>query len=209
MRFGKHLSSSLTRLGEAGRLEKGVALHARRLGTAGCPRPEPGVGGWLLCAGEKRGETIVGPNPTDRGRKGTKHNLAVDARGVPIAIALSPANVHDSRMMIPVLDAIPPIEGPRGRPRNKPVKVHADKGYDYQRCRRALRERRIIDRIARRGIESKTRLGKHRWVVERAFAWLKAFRRLQIRYERIERVHKAFLVIGCIMICWRALDHGF
>jgi IS5 family transposase len=112
-------------------------------------------------------------------------------------------------MLIPVLDAIPSIQGPRGRPRSKPVKVHADKGYDYERCRRALRERRIIDRIARRGIESKIRLGRHRWVVERAFAWLKAFRRLQIRYERIESIHKAFLVIGCIMICWRALDHGF
>lgn len=208
MRVRKHVPSSLARLGEAGRLEKGLAPSSRHPGQARRPRPQSGIGGWLLCAGEKRGEAL-GPNPTDRGRKGTKHNLAVDARGVPIAVALSPANVHDSRMMIPVLDAIPPIQGPRGRPRQKPVKVHADKGYDYQRCRQALRERRIIDRIARRGTESKTRLGRHRWVVERAFAWLKAFRRLQIRYERIESIHKAFLVIGCIIICWRALDHGF
>jgi IS5 family transposase len=112
-------------------------------------------------------------------------------------------------MMIPVLDAITPIQGPRGRPRSKPGKLHADKGYDYPRCRQALRDRRIVDRIARRGIESKKHLGRHRWVVERTFAWLKAFRRLQIRYERIEAIHRTFLVIGCIMICWRALDVGF
>jgi IS5 family transposase len=112
-------------------------------------------------------------------------------------------------MMIPVIDAITPIQGPRGRPRRKPGRVHADKGYDYPRCREALRERGIIPRIARRGVESKERLGRHRWVVERTFAWLKGFRRLQIRYERIATIHHAFLILGCIMICWRALDHGF
>ena len=103
-------------------------------------------------------------------------------------------------MMVPVLDAITPIQGPRGRPRRKPGKLHADKGYDYPRCRKALRERRIIDRIARRNVESKKHLGRHRWVVERTFAWLKGFRRLQIRYERLESVHRSFLVIGCIVI---------
>jgi transposase len=171
-------------------------------------RHAAGIGGWIQRAGQKRGEAL-GANPTDRGRNGTKHHIAVDARGVPVAVALSPANVHDSRMMIPVLDAITPIQGPRGRPRRKPGKLHADKGYDYPRCRQALRDRRIVDRIARRGIESKKHLGRHRWVVERTFAWLKAFRRLQIRYERIEVIHRTFLVIGCIMICWRALDVGF
>jgi transposase len=38
-----------------------------------------------------------------------------------------------------------------------------DKGYDYPSCRRALRRRGICPRIARRGLESTTRLGRHRW----------------------------------------------
>lgn len=112
-------------------------------------------------------------------------------------------------MMIPILDAIPPIKGPRGRPRRKPGKVHADKGYDYPRCRSALKERRIVDRIARRGVDSSKHLGRYRWVVERAFAWLKAFKRLQIRYERLASVHRSFLIIGCILICWRTIESGF
>ncbi|MDI4667493.1 transposase, partial [Xanthobacter autotrophicus] len=39
-------------------------------------------------------------------------------------------------------------------------------------------------RIARRGVDSSEHLGKHRWVVERTFAWINQFRRLAIRYER-------------------------
>ena len=61
----------------------------------------------------------LGPNPTDRGRNGTKHHLAVDARGVPIALALSPANVNDSKMMIPLLDAMTPIQREVGHDANQ------------------------------------------------------------------------------------------
>jgi IS5 family transposase len=78
-------------------------------------------------------------------------------------------------------------KGPRGRPgrpRKRPAKLHGDKGYDYPRCRRALRRPGITPRIARRGIESSERLGCHRFVVERSLAWLVGCRRLQVRYER-------------------------
>jgi hypothetical protein len=72
-----------------------------------------------------------------------------------------------------MVDAVPAIKGPRGRPgrlRKRPSKLHCDKGYDYSRCRRALRRRGITPRIARRGIESSQRLGRHRHVVERSLA---------------------------------------
>lgn len=64
-------------------------------------------------------------------------------------------------------------------------------------------------RIARRGVESKERLGIHRWVVERTFAWLHRFRRLAVRYERRSDIHQAFLSLGCIFICWYAKDWAF
>jgi transposase len=103
---------------------------------------------------------------------------------VPLAIALTGAHVHDSKVFEGLIDLIVPIKGKRGRPRRRPEKLHADKGYDYPRCRRFLRKRGIKARIARRGVESSERLGRHRWVVERTLAWLTRCRRLCVRYER-------------------------
>ncbi len=130
----------------------------------------------------------------------------VDAHGIPLAARLSPANMHDSRMLEDLIDAIPPIKKSWGRPRKRPAKLHADKAYDFDRCRRALRTRGITPRIARRGIESSEKLGRHRWVVERTLAWLARYRRLTIRYERRDDIHQAFLTLGCALICWNALQ---
>jgi IS5 family transposase len=128
--------------------------------------------------------------------------------GLPLAVTISGANVHDSRLLEETVDAIPALRLPhrrRGRPRKRPTKLHADKGYDYPRCRGALRARGIVPRIARRGIESSERLGRYRWVVERTLSWLNRFRRLKVRYERRADIHRAFLTLGCALICWRAL----
>src|SRR5689334_10907829 len=106
------------------------------------------------------------------------------------------------------VDAIPPLRLPgkrRGRPRKRPVKLHADKAYDYPRCRQALRQRGIIPRIARRGIESRERLGRYRWVVERTVSWLNRFRRLKVRYERRADIHEAFVTLACALICYKAV----
>jgi transposase len=128
------------------------------------------------------GGELTGPNPTDRGKPGSKYHLLVDRHGTPLAVALSTANTHDSVLLELVVDAVPPTKGPRGRPgrpRKRPAKLHGDKGYDYPRCRRALHRRGIMPRIARRGVESSQRLGRHRYVVERSLAWLVGYRRLQ------------------------------
>lgn len=147
----------------------------------------------------------TGPNPTDRGKLGSKHHLLVDRNGLPLAIALSGANVHDSQRFIPLIKALPAVAGKRGRPRRRPAKLHADKGYDFPFCRAYLHRRGIVPRIARRGIESKERLGRHRWVVERTLAWLHQFRRLRIRYDRRAAIHLAFLRLACALIAWRSL----
>jgi transposase len=121
---------------------------------------------------------------------------------------LTAANVHDSKVLEEAVDSIEPIKRPRGRPgrpRKRPNKLHADKAYDFPRCRKALRRRGIIPRIARRGIDSSERLGRHRWVVERTLAWLAKYRRLTIRYERRDDIHEAFLQLGCSLICFNYL----
>lgn len=128
----------------------------------------------------------------------------VDRTGVPLSVTLSAANVHDKRMLETAVDAIPPIKQPRGRPRRRPHKLHADKAYDFRDVRQALRRRGIVPRIARRGIDSSERLGRYRWVVERTLSWLNRYRRLQVRYERRADIHQAFLTLGCALICWRA-----
>jgi len=132
-----------------------------------------------------------------------------DRRGIPLAVRLTGANVHDSVMLGEMLDAIPPIAGKSGRPRRRPDKCHADKGYDYPRCRNDCHRRGIAPRIARRGIESKEKLGRHRWVVERSFAWFNRFRRLTIRYERRSDIHYALTSLACSLICLRALNGRF
>ena len=130
----------------------------------------------------------------------------VDAHGIPLAVLVSAANVHDSKMMLATVDAIEPIRAnTRGRPRRRPHKLHADKGYDYRHFRLALRKRRIIPRIARCGVEPKNRLGRYRWVVERTLSWLNRFRRQKIRYEHRADIHLAFLQLGCALISLRFL----
>jgi IS5 family transposase len=115
------------------------------------------------------------------------------------------ANRHDSVVFEQLVDALPAIAGRPGRPRRWPDKLHADKGYDFARCRSHLRMRGIQDRIARRGIERNDRLGRHRWVVERTHAWLAAFGKLRVRFERRIDSHLALLSLACSVICVRTL----
>jgi len=112
-------------------------------------------------------------------------------------------------MLEPVLDAVPPIRQCAGRPRKRPAKLHADKGYDYRRCRGACRRRGIVPRIARRGVESSERLGRHRWVVERTLAWFARFRRLAVRYERRADIWAAFHHLAASLICLKFAERWF
>ncbi len=151
-----------------------------------------------------RGGQKTGANPTDKGKQGSKRHIVVDRGGVPLAVIHSAANVHDSKILEEAMDAIEPIRKPsRGRPRKRPKKLHADKAYDFPRCREALRKRGITPRIARRGIDSSEKLGRYRWVVERTLSWVNRNRRLKVRYERRDDIHQAFLDLGCALICWR------
>jgi transposase len=105
---------------------------------------------------------------------------------------------------MPLIDAIPPIFGPHGRPgrpRKRPAKLHADKAYDSSPLRRALRARGITSRVARRSIDSSERLGRHRWVVERSLAWLLGYRRLGVRYERRADLLQGLLHLACALTC--------
>jgi transposase len=147
----------------------------------------------------------VGPNPTDRGKPGTKRHLITERQGIPLTALLTGANRHDSMIFEELIDAVPRLRTPTGHRRKRPAKLHADKAYDIPRCRRFLHRRRIKVRIARKGIDTSEKLGRHRWVVERTLAWLNRYRRLTIRYERRVDLHHAFLTLGCALICFNHL----
>lgn len=133
----------------------------------------------------------------------------VDRNGLPLATKLSGANVPDNKMLLAVVDAIPPVRGKRGHPRQRPDKVHADKAYDDKKLRQGLRKRGIIPRLARRNIESSEKLGRYRWVAERTFSWQQRARRLRIRDERRDDIYEAFVKIENALICWERLNGHF
>jgi predicted ester cyclase len=65
-----------------------------------------------------------------------------------------------------------------------------------------LRRHGIQPRIARRGVESSTRLGRHRWRLERSLSWLSCCRRLQVRWDRDSGRWFAFVLLACAVVCF-------
>ncbi|MFE5716924.1 IS5 family transposase [Streptomyces erythrochromogenes] len=169
---------------------------------------------WSRCAIDSvslraaKGGHLTGPNPTDRGKSGSKIHLITDRNGLPLSLGISGANMHDSQGLEPLVRGIPPIRSRRGPRRRRPGKLHADKGYDHDHLRCWLRKRGIRHRIARKGIESSQRLGRHRWVIERTVSWLAGCRRLHRRYERKAEHFLAFAGIAATLICCRRLTKG-
>lgn len=124
---------------------------------------------------------------------------------MPLAALLTGANTHEVTQLVPLVEAIPPVRGKRGRPRRKPERVYGDRGDDSNPHRDSLRARGITPVLAKRGTPPGSGLGVYRWVVERPLAWWHQCRRLRIRYERLSEIPEAFLTIGCALICWRFL----
>ncbi|MFE1904312.1 IS5 family transposase [Streptomyces gardneri] len=148
---------------------------------------------------------LTGPNPVDRGKYGSKIHLITERTDLPISLAISAANLHDSQALIRLVKGIPPICSRRGRRRRKPGKLHGEQGYDYSHLRRWRASAVSPARISRKGVESSQRLGRHRWTIERNMAWLAGCRRLHRRYERKADRFLAFTSIACTLICYRRL----
>jgi len=197
--------ASLARLANSRCLAENLADPAGPLGFGRGYRLVHFGDGQLLGPGPFGGAK-TGPNPTDRGKNGSKRHLIVDGQGTPLAIEHTGANVHDSEMAIALVDAIPPIKQPRGRPSRRPDEVLADRAYDAEeKIRRPLRQRKTKPLIAKRYTQNGSGLGKFRYMVEAAFDWLFNQRRLRVRYEKRDDIHQAFLIIGCFLICWRRI----
>lgn len=123
---------------------------------------------------------------------------------------VGPANEHDSTRFVETIESVSIQSG--ARPRTRPVAVYADKAYDSRTIRKYLASRGIKSRIPKRiwngGKKKRTgkRYAKVRSSVERFFAWLKCgFRRVSVRYERLDEVYIGFLNLASFLMYWRVL----
>ena len=150
------------------------------------------------------GGDLSGPSPVDRAKPGRKYTLIVDRNGVPLGIRISPGNVSDHQEALPiVMLEFPQVGGKVGRPKELPDELYADAGYDSDPLRAVLRWLGIEPYIRRRRSEHGSGLGKVRWVVERALAWVTGLRRMRISYDRLETMLEAWGKFTLGVICYR------
>jgi transposase len=151
------------------------------------------------------GGEATGPSPVDRSRKGSKHTLMVDRRGVPLAIRTAGANASDHTQIIPLVLDYPRVGGKPGRPKELPDEAYADRGFDSEATRALLRWLGIEPHIAKRRTPHGSGLGKVRWVVERTISWIKGLRRMRVRYDRLMVMRMAWATLAASVICYRLL----
>jgi transposase len=141
----------------------------------------------------------TGPNPTDRGKSGSKHHVLVEGHGIPLAATTTAANVPEVKRVIPLVVEIPPVgEDPQAK---QPERMYADRGYDSQPHRDLLRWLGIEPLFARRRTEHGSGLGVYRWVVERTLSWIHSMGRMRRRLSRSTEIHDALLRLTCGLIC--------
>jgi transposase len=134
---------------------------------------------------------------------GTKHNLVVDGNGVPLGIHTAPANASDPGQILPAVADFPRVRGKRGRPRSHPADLLTNRGYDSEATCDALRAQGVEPVIARRGEDHGSSLGRIRWVVERTLSWIKGFRRIRARHDRLIPNQHAWNEIAAAIIGFR------
>ncbi len=164
-------------------------------------------------AGRRRGHgqssfwgDLIGPNPTDRGKAGSKRSLLVDGEGGPLSVVVAGANVHDTKLLEATLEAIV-VERPQ--PAEKaPQHLSLDKGYDNPPGHGAAAAHGYQAHIRRIGEEKLDTYGKkrypaRRWVVERALAWLSKCRAILIRYDKKASNYLGLLQLACALLWFR------
>jgi transposase len=148
----------------------------------------------------------TGPNPTDRGKSGSKHHVLTDAHGIPLNATVTAANVNEVTQVLDVLTDMPAVGGKPGPKRELPDRVQGDYGYDSEPLRVVLRWLGITPVVGKRQTGHGSGLGKFRWFVERTISWLHAFGRLRRRLDRLTELQEAFLRLGCSLVCLRLID---
>ena len=181
----------------------------------------PPARGWRPPEAGGRGRKKGLLNPADealgRGRGGfsTKVYLARDGRGRPLSVVVTAGQRNEAPLLGGLLDAIrvARTEGSPGRPRKRPGRLLADRGYAHDSCRKLLRRRGIPHTIPERRDQEERRRRRggrppafdreayrRRNVVERCVNRLKQWRGVATRYEKRAINHRAMVIIAALMI---------
>ena len=148
----------------------------------------------------KHGGELTGPNPTDRGKAGTKYHVVVATDGIPLGAIPSAANVHDTRLFPHLLRLAQVVCTAIGR-------LYADAGYDSADNRRLCLQDGIRPCIRKVGEPHGSGLGSVRCMVEHDCAWLMTNKRLDRRQNRLGRIILALLTAACIFIVANRLSN--
>ena len=146
---------------------------------------------------------LVGANPTDRGKKGVKRSLLVEADGGPLSVVIAGANVPDFKLLEATLEAIVVA---RPEPTEEaPQHLCLDKGYDKQPAREVVERHDYQAHIRRIGeemkdLEGNKRYPARRWVVERTLGWLSKCRSILVRYEKKAANYLGLIKVACILL---------
>jgi len=190
-----------------GRRHPGAALAGApgataRAGTGALGRV---LRGWDLRQRQKRG-LLVGK--TTRG-KGTKLVVLVDGQGTPLGLHVDSASPSEVRLLVQTLETVRGTRPhQRGRPRTRPERLIADKGYDSNAVRETLHNRGITPIVPARSNNTVAthqagrvlRRYRRRWMVERPISWLQNFRRLTTRWDRSAEVYTALAHMACALV---------
>jgi transposase len=149
---------------------------------------------------------MVGKNPTDRGKVGTKRSVLTDGGGVPLGLAVEGANRNDFKMARATIESIP-VERLEPSPAT-PQGMCLDKGYDFDEVRELLAEFGFTAHIRARGEEAKALkqeagFNTRRWVVERTQSWMNRFRRILIRWDKKVCNYLGFLHLACAYFTYK------
>ena len=141
----------------------------------------------------KHGGELTGPNPTDRGKRGTKYHIVVSTEGLPLGAVASAANINDTTMFPELLRLALVVGVAISR-------LLADAGYDSADNRWLCLREGIRPVIRHKGVEHGSGLGAVRSIVENANAWLLNNKRLDRRHDRSAGVIQSLLTTACIFV---------
>jgi transposase len=141
------------------------------------------------CGGEKAGRS-----PVDRGKRGIKRSMVVEANGIPLGAIAAPANRHDSPLLGETLDTMEALGELPER-----MSVHLDRGYDSVVTRERLWRRELVAEISKQGLPAPIAATK-RWVVERTTSWSNAHKKLVWCTERVGSVIDFWLAFSAVIV---------
>ncbi len=158
------------------------------------------------------GGTQTGPNPTDRGKSGTKRHLLIDGRGVPLAFHLTGANRHDIKGLKPLLGDGMLTKRPTPTAAS-PQHLCLDKAYEAASTDKLLAEMKIIGHVKRKGETSEPGIGEpvypaRRWKAERSISWLNNMRKLRTRWSKKGENYEALWLLAAMLLTYRRIVLG-